>query len=190
MFEFFSRKKHFSSFRIIVYGFLFVILTGSFLLMLPIATQDGQGASFLDALFTSTSAVCVTGLVVKDTATYWTQFGQLVIITLIQIGGMGVVTVAIAIAVISGKKIGLMQRSTMQEAIAVPQVGGIVRLTKFILITTFTVEALGALIMAPVFCSQFGFLKGIWYGIFHSISAFCNAGFDLMGVTGPFPSLT
>ena len=108
MFEFFSRKKHFSSFRIIVYGFLFVILTGSFLLMLPIATQDGQGASFLDALFTSTSAVCVTGLVVKDTATYWTQFGQLVIITLIQIGGMGVVTVAIAIAVISGKKIGLM----------------------------------------------------------------------------------
>ena len=190
MFEFFSRKKHFSSFRIIVYGFLFVILTGSFLLMLPIATQDGQGASFLDALFTSTSAVCVTGLVVKDTATYWTQFGQLVIITLIQIGGMGVVTVAIAIAVISGKKIGLMQRSTMQEAIAVPQVGGIVRLTKFILITTFTVEALGALIMAPVFCSQFGFLKGIWYGIFHSISAFCNAGFDLMGVTGPFSSLT
>lgn len=190
MFDFFSKKKHFSSFRIIIYGFVFVILTGSLLLMLPFATQNGQGASFFDALFTSTSAVCVTGLVIQNTATYWTQFGQFIILLLIQIGGMGVVTIAVAIAVITGKRIGLMQRSTMQEAIAAPQVGGIVRYTEFILITTLLVELLGAFIMAPIFISQQGFLKGIWYAIFHSISAFCNAGFDLMGVQAPFSSLT
>ena len=187
---FLFEKKHFSSFRIIIFGFMLVIFAGALLLTLPIATTDGHGALFTDALFTSTSAVCVTGLVLHDTATYWAPFGQFIIMLLIQIGGMGVVTVAVAIAVVSGRKIGLMQRSTMQEAIAAPQVGGIVRLTEFILKMTITIEGLGAAVMAPVFCREFGFLKGIWYAVFHSVSAFCNAGFDLMGVRAAFSSLT
>ena len=167
-----------------------VILFGAFLLMLPIASKGPGGTSFLDALFTSTSAVCVTGLIVHDTATYWTAFGQVVIIALIQVGGMGVVTVAVAIAMVSGKKIGLKERSTMQDAISAPKVGGIVRFTGFILKGTFLVELTGAVLMAPWFIRDFGFLKGIWYAVFHSISAFCNAGFDLMGVREPFSSLT
>ena len=163
---------------------------GSFLLMLPVSTQEGTSTSFLDALFTSTSAVCVTGLVIHDTATYWSNFGQFIIILLIQIGGLGVVTVAGAFAILSGRKIGLMQRSTMQEAIAAPNVGGIVRLTQFILKTALIVELLGAALLFPVFYQEFGLIKGAWYALFHSISAFCNAGFDLMGMKAPFSSLT
>ena len=157
--------------------------------MLPISSQQGVVTPFLDALFTSTSAVCVTGLVIHDTATYWSQFGQVIIILLIQIGGLGVVTVAGAFAILSGRKIGLMQRSTMQEAIAAPNVGGIVRLTGFILRTAFAVELLGAALLYLVFSREFGLLQGAWYALFHSISAFCNAGFDLMGVKAPFSSL-
>ena len=182
--------RHFTSFQVIILGFFSVILLGSLLLMLPFSTRDGQGASFADGLFTATSAVCVTGLIVRDTATYWSEFGQAIILTLIQIGGMGVVTIAVAIAVASGRKIGLMQRSTMQEAISAHQVGGIVRLTKFILKTSISIELLGALLLAPVFCKDFGIFKGLWYSVFHSISAFCNAGFDLIGVREPFSSLT
>ena len=163
---------------------------GSILLTLPFSTRDGHGALFSDALFTATSAVCVTGLVVQDTATYWSTFGQAVIIALIQIGGMGVVTVAIAISSFSGKQISLKQRSTMQEAISAHKVGGIVRLTGFIIKITIIFELLGAVIMAPTFCKEFGVLKGIWYAVFHSISAFCNAGFDLMGAKTPYSSLT
>ena len=158
--------------------------------MLPVSTQEGTSTSFLDALFTSTSAVCVTGLVIHDTATYWSNFGQFIIILLIQIGGLGVVTVAGAFAILSGRKIGLMQRSTMQEAIAAPNVGGIVRLTQFILKTALIVELLGAALLFPVFYQEFGLIKGAWYALFHSISAFCNAGFDLMGMKAPFSSLT
>lgn len=185
-----KNHRHFSSFQVIILGFFSVILLGSLLLMLPFSTRDGQGASFADGLFTATSAVCVTGLIVRDTATYWSEFGQAIILTLIQIGGMGVVTIAVAIAVASGRKIGLMQRSTMQEAISAHQVGGIVRLTKFILKTSISIELLGALLLAPVFCKDFGIFKGLWYSVFHSISAFCNAGFDLIGVREPFSSLT
>ena len=130
-----SKHYHITSFRIIILGFLSVILIGSLMLMLPIAARSGKGASFSDALFTATSAVCVTGLVIHDTATYWSMFGQGIILLLIQIGGMGIVTIAVSIAAVSGRKIGLMQRSTMQEAIAAPNVGGIVRRTKFILKT-------------------------------------------------------
>ena len=185
-----KNHRHFTSFQVIILGFFSVILLGSLLLMLPISTRDGHGASFADGLFTATSAVCVTGLIVRDTATYWSEFGQAVILTLIQIGGMGVVTIAVAIAVASGRKIGLMQRSTMQEAISAHQVGGIVRLTKFILKTSISIELLGALLLAPVFCKDFGIFKGLWYSVFHSISAFCNAGFDLIGIREPFSSLT
>ena len=183
-------KKRLSSSQIIILGFAGVILFGSILLTLPFSTRDGHGALFSDALFTATSAVCVTGLVVQDTATYWSTFGQAVIIALIQIGGMGVVTVAIAISSFSGRQISLKQRSTMQEAISAHKVGGIVRLTGFIIKMTIIFELLGAVIMAPTFCKEFGVLKGIWYAVFHSISAFCNAGFDLMGTKTPYSSLT
>ena len=182
--------KRLSSSQIIILGFAAVILLGSLLLILPFATKDGHGAVFTDALFTATSAVCVTGLVVQDTANYWSAFGHAVILTLIQIGGMGVVTVAIAISTFSGKQISLKQRSTMQEAISAHKVGGIVRLTGFIIKMTILFELLGALVMAPTFCKEFGFFKGVWYAIFHSISAFCNAGFDLMGVKSEYSSLT
>lgn len=182
-------KKHLSSAQIIILSFIFEILIGSFLLMLPIATKDFKGASFFDALFTATSSTCVTGLIVHDTATYWSGFGQAVIITLIQIGGMGVVTIAVLISTLSGKNISLKERSTMQEAISAHKVGGIVRLMGFIIRSTIVFELVGALIMFPSFFKEFG-LKGIWYSIFHSISAFCNAGFDLMGVEEKFSSVT
>lgn len=184
-----SRKKRLTSSQIIIFGFSGVILLGAVFLMLPISNREGMTTSFLDALFTSTSAVCVTGLVLHDTATYWSTFGQVVIMLLIQIGGMGVITVAASFAMISGKKISLMQRSTMQEAISAPKVGGIVRLTNFIVKMTFLIEVSGAVVMAPVFCRDFG-IKGLWMALFHSVSAFCNAGFDLMGTKAVFSSLT
>ena len=176
--------------QIIILGFAAAILLGSLLLTLPFATSSGKSAPFPDALFTATSAVCVTGLIVHDTATYWSTFGQAIILLMIQIGGMGVVTLAVAVTALSGKKISLKQRSTMQEAISAPQVGGIVRLTGFILRMTAVFEIGGAVIMSPVFIRDFGWAKGIWYSVFHSVSAFCNAGFDLMGVNSPYSSLT
>ena len=182
-------KRKLSSSQIILFGFAGVILIGTLMLMLPFATNSGQSASVWDALFTSTSAVCVTGLIVQDTAVYWSGFGQAVILLLIQIGGMGVVTVAAAITMASGKKISLMQRSTMQDAISAHQVGGIVRFTGFILKGIFLFELLGALVLMTVFIPEYG-VKGIWLAVFHSISAFCNAGFDLMGTKNPYSSLT
>ena len=139
-------RRRISSFQIIILGFAGVILLGALLLMLPVSTRSGVVTPFTDALFTSTSAVCVTGLVVRDTGSYWSTFGQSVIILLIQIGGLGVITVAAAFSLLSGRKISLRQRSTMQDAISAPQVGGIVRLTRFVIIGTFTVELVGALL--------------------------------------------
>ena len=182
--------KHFTPFQVIILGFAGVILLGTLLLMLPISTQSGQTTSFIDSLFTATSAVCVTGLIVFDTATYWSVFGQAIIILLIQIGGMGVITVASSIAMLSGRKISLMQRSTIQEALAAPKVGGIIRLTGFIIKITLITELAGAVLMSPVFCKEFGILRGIWMSLFHSISSFCNAGFDIMGSAEKFSSLT
>ena len=184
------RKRRLSSFQIIILGFAGVILLGALLLMLPISTTAGGVTPFNETLFTATSAVCVTGLVVQDTGSYWSAFGQAVILTLIQIGGLGVVTVAASLALLSGRKISLMQRSTMQDAISAPQVGGIVRLTRFILRGTFLIELLGALVMLPVLCRDYGW-RGIWMALFHSISAFCNAGFDILGTEDNlYPSLT
>ena len=186
------RKSKFrlSSFQIILLGFFGVILLGGFVLSLPICNKKGVWTPIIDSLFTSTSAVCVTGLIVYDTATYWSTFGQIIIILLIQIGGMGVVTVAASFALLSGKKIGLFGRNTIKEAISAPNVGGIVNLTGFILKGIFSIEIIGAVIMMPAFVSKFGF-EGIWMAVFHSISAFCNAGFDIMGSkSGEFSSLT
>lgn len=188
--EIIHRRRRLSSFQIIILGFALVILMGSLLLMLPIATITGCVTPFNEALFTATSAVCVTGLIIQDTGSYWSGFGQAVILTLIQIGGLGVITVAASFALLSGRKISLMQRSTMQDAISAPKVGGIVRLTRFILWGTFLIELLGALAMLPVFCYDYGW-RGIWMAVFHSISAFCNAGFDILGTkSNLYPSLT
>ncbi len=184
------KQRHLTSFQIIILGFAGVVLVGALILMLPISSKSGTATTFSDALFTSTSAVCVTGLVVQDTATYWSIFGQSVILILIQIGGLGVITVAASFALLSGRKISLMQRSTMQEAISAPKVGGIVRLTGFVLKATFLFELLGAVVMMPTFIKSFG-ARGIWLSFFHSISAFCNAGFDIMGTEGAkYTSLT
>lgn len=179
-----------SSSQIIILGFAVLILLGAVLLCLPFSTQARQWTSFSDALFTATSAVCVTGLIVHDTASYWSGFGQAVIILLIQIGGMGVVTVAVALSTLSGQKVSLKQRSTMQESISAHNMGGIVELTGFIIRTSLLIELIGTAVMFPTFCRDFGFGKGLWYSLFHSVSAFCNAGFDLMGVRSPYSSLT
>ena len=188
--EIIRRKRRLSSFQIITLGFAGVILLGALLLMLPISTTGENITPFNETLFTATSAVCVTGLVVQDTGSYWSTFGQVVILALIQIGGLGVVTVAASFALLSGRKISLMQRSTMQDAISAPKVGGIVRLTRFILRGTFLIELLGALAVLPVFCRDYGW-RGIWMAVFHSISAFCNAGFDILGTeSNHYPSLT
>jgi len=171
-------------------GFLILVLSGALLLMLPISSRERSVTPFKDTLFTAISASCVTGLVVKDTATHWSLFGQAVILALIQIGGMGVITIGLIITKLSGKKIGLWFRGTMQDSISAPNVGGILQLTKFILKMTAAIELTGAALLYPVFCREFGAVKGLWYSIFHSVSAFCNAGFDLMGVREQFSSLT
>ncbi len=185
-----KRRKSMSSFQIILLSFFVLIILGTVLLMLPISSRERVFTPFADALFTATSATCVTGLIVKDTATYWSFFGQAVIITLIQIGGMGVITIGMTVMRASGMKIGLWHRSTMQESVSAPTVGGMVRYSGFIIKTTVLIELIGAALLFPVFCRDFGVLKGLWYSFFHSISAFCNAGFDLMGVREPFSSLT
>lgn len=188
--EIIHQKHRLSSFQIIISGFVGVILLGALLLMLPVSSAEGCITPFNETLFTATSAVCVTGLVVQDTGSYWSGFGQAVILALIQIGGLGVVTVAASFALLSGRKISLMQRSTMQDAISAPKVGGVVRLTQFILRGTFLIELLGAAAMLPVFCRDYGW-RGIWMAVFHSISAFCNAGFDILGTENNlYPSLT
>ena len=190
MLETLHRKKHLTSFQFIILGFAGIIFVGALLLMLPISSATGTITPFNEALFTSTSAVCVTGLVVQDTGSYWSFVGQLIILILIQTGGLGVVTVAAFVFMLSGRKISLMQRSTMQDAISAPKVGGIVRLTRFILRGTFLIELLGALAVLPVFCRDYGW-RGVWMAIFHSISAFCNAGFDILGTeSNRYPSLT
>ena len=183
-------RKHMTSAQIIILGFAALILAGALLLMLPISSQDRTVTPFHETLLTATSASCVTGLIVRSTGAHWSLFGQIILLILIQTGGLGVVTVALCFARLSGRKISLFQRSAMQDSISAQQVGGIVRMTTLILKGTFLVEGAGALLMLVPFCRRFG-AKGIWYALFHSVSAFCNAGFDLLGTPNdPFPSLT
>lgn len=177
--------------QVMVIGFATVIFIGAVILNLPIATQNGESIGFLNALFTATSAVCVTGLVVVDTSTYWSFLGQLTIIMLIQIGGLGFMTVTTMFALITGKRINLKERLLIQEALNQRDLSGMVRLTRYVLMMTFAIEGIGAIILSTTFIPMFGFVKGAWYSLFHSISAFCNAGFDLMGSTsGKFSSIT
>lgn len=185
-----KRRRRLSPSLIIILGFLGAVTIGTLLLMLPISSRSGNMTSVSDAAFTAVSSVCVTGLVVRDTATYWSYFGQAVILVLIQLGGLGVVTVAASFSLAAGRKISLMTRSTMQSAISAPQMGGIVKLTKFVIRGTLIVETIGAIALIPGFVSKYG-AAGIWKAVFHSVSAFCNAGFDIMGAsTGEFSSLT
>ncbi|AOY78335.1 TrkH family potassium uptake protein [Clostridium formicaceticum] len=174
-------QLHFEPTQILVMGFAVVILIGAILLNLPIASQDGSSVGFINALFTATSAVCVTGLIVVDTGTYWTVFGKTVIVILIQVGGLGFMTMATMFAILLGKKISLKERLIMQEALNQYSLEGIVRFTKYIIIGTFMIEGLGAFFLSFRFVPEYGWVKGIAYSIFHAISAFCNAGFDLIG---------
>lgn len=176
--------------RILVFGFAFIILLGAILLSLPFASRNGLEISFLDALFTSASATCVTGLVVFDTWTQFSAFGQLVILLLIQIGGLGFMAIIIFFSLTLGLRIGLRERSLLAEALSFMQVGGVVRFVRRMLIGTALIEGLGAMVLAVKFIPIFGIKNGIWFSIFHSVSAFCNAGFDLMGIREKSSSLT
>lgn len=180
----------FSPMRVLLAGYCTIILIGTVLLCLPVSARDGAVTAVSDSFFTAASATCVTGLIRFDTYTHWSLFGQIVILLLIQVGGMGFVTIALFMHILSRQKIGLSSRILMREAVSAPQVGGIVWMTRFILRGTVLFEALGAAALAFYFCPKLGFLKGIYYSVFHSISAFCNAGFDLMGREEAYSSLT
>ncbi|MBR3780213.1 MAG: Trk family potassium uptake protein [Clostridia bacterium] len=182
-------KRKFSQTRIIALGYISIIVIGTILLMLPFASASGESVGFVPALFTAVSSSCVTGLVVLDTATSWTLFGQAVIITLIQIGGLGFMTIATMFSLLLKRKMGLREREIMVESINTEHIGGITKLTKKIIAGTAIFEGAGALLLATRFVPEFGVAKGIWYSVFHSISAFCNAGFDLMGIKEPYSSL-
>lgn len=166
--------------QFIVIGFLTVIVIGTLLLSLPISVVDSS-PNFIDALFTATSAVCVTGLTVVDTGTHWTVFGQVIIMILIQVGGLGFMTMVTMVGIFLGKKISLKERLLIQTSLNQNQLSGVVRLIKNILIITFIIQAIGAIFLATVFIPEFGVKVGSYYSVFHSISAFCNAGFDLIG---------
>ena len=183
------RKKQLTQIQTIAIGFLCIIFIGACLLTLPIANRSGKFLNFIDALFTATSASCVTGLVVADTYQNWTIFGQLVIITLIQIGGLGFMCIGVFFSVMLGRKIGLKERGILQESVNTLQIGGIVKLAKKIVYGTLLFEGIGAILLSIRFIPAVGVLEGIYYGVFHSISAFCNAGFDLMGQFESYSSL-
>jgi trk system potassium uptake protein TrkH len=175
--------------RSLASGFALIILFGALLLTLPFASRDGNGTPFLNALFTSTSATCVTGLVVYDTWSQFSIFGQAVILILIQCGGLGFMTIALVFSFASGRKIGLKERSVLTEAVGAGQLAGVVRLVRLILIGTLCIEGTGALLMSFVFVPEYGPALGIWYSVFHSVSSFCNAGFDILGIRSPGTSL-
>lgn len=173
----------------IAVGFLIIILCGTFLLMLPVSDRRMQGTDFLSALFTATSATCVTGLVVVDTYQHFSLFGQIVILLMIQVGGLGFVTIGVRVLLMMGKKIGLADRGLLKDSVNALALGGIVRLTKLIIKGTLLIEGIGALLLSIRFIPEFGFWEGIYYSIFHAVSAFCNAGFDLMGRFEAYSSL-
>ena len=181
-------KRKFSQTRIIAFGFLSIIVIGTILLMLPFASKSGESAGFVPALFTAVSSSCVTGLVVLDTATGWSLFGQIVIICLIQVGGLGFMTIATMFSMLLKRKMGLREKEIMVESINTEHIGAIRNITGKIIAGTAIFEGTGALLLATRFIPEFGWAKGIWYSVFHSVSAFCNAGFDLMGIREPYSS--
>lgn len=187
----FSVRKQMAPSQILVIGFAALILLGALLLWLPLASASGKSLRYLDAVFTATSAVCVTGLVVIDTGTGFSFFGQLVILFLIQIGGLGFMTISTALALLAGKKIGLRERLLIQESLNYSKISGLVRLTKEILKVTLIFESIGAVFLMIGFLPEIPWPTAFYYGIFHAVSAFCNAGFDLFGrIHQPFSNLT
>ncbi len=182
----FEKKKSVSTTKIIVLGFLLVIIVGTVLLSLPISAVNGK-VDVLTALFTATTSVCVTGLVVVDTFSYWTLFGKVVILILIQIGGMGIIAIICGMMLVLHKKVNLKERMIIQDAYNLNNLQGVIRFVKKIIIGTFTVELVGALLYMVVFIPEFGLAKGIWFSIFTSISAFCNAGIDIIGPSSLIP---
>ncbi len=185
------KKAKLSSTQIIALGFFIMILVGTALLMLPCSTRVPGGAPFLTALFTATSASCVTGLVLQDTATYWSTFGQVVLVVLIQIGGLGFMTIATLFLMLLRRRLGLRQREVVVDSISHYQLGGIVPFIRRIFLGTVLAEGLGAVLLSIRFVQDFGPARGIYYGVWHAVSAFCNAGFDLMGAhSGPYSSFT
>ena len=175
------KKTKLTPMRILALGFAMVILTGTFLLMLPISSANGKVTSFFDCLFIATSSTCVTGLVTLDTGTHWNYFGKTVIMILIEVGGLGFMSFATLFALLLGKKITMQQRLVMQESLNSFKLQGLVKMARYVLIFTFTVQTVAAIILSTQFIPQFGLGKGIYYSIFHSISGFCNAGIDLFG---------
>lgn len=181
-----KKKKELSTTQVIMLGFLVVILIGALLLMLPICSSEGTFTPFLTSLFTATTCVCVTGLVVVDTYAHWSTIGHIVMLLLIQCGGLGVVTLSTYILTLLGQKIGLKQRLLLEDALNLDTMSGLIRFIKKVLLGTFLVEGIGALLYMSVFVPEMG-LKGIWVSVFNSVSAFCNAGIDIIGATSLAP---
>lgn len=184
------KRRQLSSWQFLTLGYLLIILLGSFLLSLPIASRAGTYTPYLSALFTATSATCVTGLAVVDTYLHWSLFGQLVLLVLIQVGGIGFMTVLTLVMLLLRKNVGLYQRQLIMQSAGNLNLSGSVALILRILRGTLLIEGIGAVLLSFRFCQDFGFWEGIYYGVFHAVSAFCNAGFDLMGRFGPFSSLS
>ncbi len=184
----FKTKRKMPASRRIMLGFLLIILAGTCLLMLPVSTKTGETTTFSGALLCSVSATCVTGLVAYDTFSHWTLFGQLILLTEMQIGGLGFITIGTFVMIMFRKKIGISRRALIQDSLSTLQIKGSVRLVRRIVMGTLFFEGVGALLLSLRFVPQMGIAKGIYYGIFHSISAFCNAGFDLMGFREAYSS--
>ena len=185
----FFKKKRITAWQFLTLGYLMIIVTGALLLTLPISSKSGAWTPFIDALFTATSATCVTGLVVVDTFLHWSLFGQLVVLALIQVGGLGFMTILTLVMVLMRRNVGLYQRQLIMQSAGNLSLSGSVSLILRILRGTLIIEGTGAILLSLRFCRDFGFWTGLYYGIFHAISAFCNAGFDLMGRYGAFSSL-
>lgn len=183
-------RRHTNPSKFIILVFIGIILLGALLLMLPVSSRSGEWTPFITAVFTSTSATCVTGLIVEDTYTYWSGFGQAVILALIQCGGLGFMSLATMFSFLLRRKIGLRERLVITQSLNINDISGVVRLMRHILYGTFLAEGIGALILSIRFSGMFGWRDGIIKGVFHSVSAFCNAGFDLMGQTRAFAGLT
>jgi len=184
-----KRPKHLRATRVIALVFAAIILLGASLLTLPAASRSGVSCGFRPALFVATSATCVTGLTLFDTWSQWSTFGQIVILSLIQVGGLGFMSAATLVVFFLRRRIGLKQRLLMAQALSLQDLEGVVRLQKMVLTGSFTVEGVGALILTLRFWPEVGFGKALWWGIFHAISAFCNAGFDIFGSLEPGSSL-
>ncbi len=176
-----KKKRHLTTTQMIIISFFATVFIGGVLLSLPFASASGRATPFIDALFTATTSVCVTGLVVVTTATHWSLLGKIIILILIQIGGLGVITITTTLMVAVGKKISLSSRILLGDAFNLETLKGLVRFLRRVFLGTFIVEGIGALCYVPVFVPEYGMIRGIWYSVFHAISAFCNAGIDIVG---------